>query len=214
MYQAGLKLFRSVREETLRLAGALTESQAAHSPGRNRWSAGEVLDHLLLSEALYRERFAALIELARSGQKPELYSGFSEVDTSILFIPKAALPLLEFPFRVMNYFLPAMARETLTRYALLPAQAPGRAQPRRGKPLAVLRQELQTSLAQTEGLFAANPNLDYRAMRLAHPLIGDNNVLQLLRIMALHEQRHQDQIRALRSTSAFPKPTGTNSGLP
>ena len=54
MYQTDLELFRTVRIATLGLAAELTDQQAAFSPGPDRWSIGEVLDHILLAEQLYR----------------------------------------------------------------------------------------------------------------------------------------------------------------
>ena len=53
--------------------------------------------------------------------------------------------------------------------------------------------------------WAIDAGLDYREMRLSHPLLGDNNVLQLLRMMRLHEERHQEQIRDILHSPAFPK---------
>jgi hypothetical protein len=38
-----------------------------------------------------------------------------------------------------------------------------------------------------------------------HPLMGVNNVLQLLRIVALHEQRHQSQIGDILRLPGFPR---------
>ena len=205
MYQTDLELFRTVRIATLGLAAELTDQQAAFSPGPDRWSIGEVLDHILLAEQLYRDRFTRLIELKKAGRKAELVSDFSEINTSVLFIPKPMLPALELPFKMMNLFVPAAVRETLTRYRLMPAQAPSIAEPHKGRPVAELREALQESLAQTRKLFQDNQDLNYREMRLSHPLMGNNNVLQLVRIMALHEQRHQDQIRRVMGSPAYPK---------
>ena len=205
MYQTDLKLFRSVREASLRLAEGLTEQQAAYAPAPGQWSIGEVLDHLLLAEKLYRDRFTKLIELKMAGQKPEMKSDFSEINTSVLFIPKAVLPLLEAPFKILNLFVPTGVREAMTRYRVMPAQAPSIAIPRKGRPVAELREELRNSIEQTVNLFRGNPDLDYRGMRLSHPLMGNNNVLQLVRIMSMHEQRHQEQIRGVQRSPSYPK---------
>jgi len=205
MYQTDWKLFRSVRTATLGLADTLSEQQAAYVPAPGKWSIGEVLDHLLLAEKLYRDRFTKLIELKKAGQKAELQSNFSEIDTSVLFIPKPMLPFLETPFKLMNLFVPPALRETMTRYRVMPAQAPSIAIPRKGRPVAELREELRNSIAQTEKLFRSNPELDYRELRLTHPLMGNNNVLQLIRIMSMHEQRHQEQIRNVQRSPSYPK---------
>ena len=205
MYQTDLKLFRSVRTATLAMADSLTEQQAAYTRGPGKWSVGEVLDHILLAEQLYRERFTKLIELKKAGRKAEINSDFSEINTSVLFIPKPVLPLLEIPFKMLNLFVPTAVRETMTRYRLMPAQAPSIAIPRKGRPVAELRHDLQSSIEQTEELFHAHPHLDYRELRMSHPLMGNNNVLQLMRIMTLHEQRHQEQIRGVQRSPSYPK---------
>ena len=101
--------------------------------------------------------------------------------------------------------MPHAAREFLIRNRLVPAQSPDVGIPRQGRALDELRQELRTSLQETAALFAANATLDYQAMILQHPLLGVNNVLQLLRIVALHEQRHQSQIGDILSHHGFPR---------
>jgi len=204
MYTDDLNLFREAREATIGLTAGLTEQQSLWLPGPGKWSVGEVLDHILLAERLYRDRFTKLVELKKAGRKAELHSGFAEIDTSLLHIPKPVLPMLEMPFQMMNFFVPTAVREAMTRYRVIPAQAPSIATPRKGRPVNELCNELQSSVAQTEELFRNNPNLDYREMRMAHPLMGNNHVLRLLRIMTRHEQRHQEQIRSVQRMAAYP----------
>jgi hypothetical protein len=114
------------------------------------------------------------------------------------------LPLLDIPFSVFNMFVPGFARELLSEYRLMPAQNPGIATPRKGRPVLDLRQELRSSLGETETLFESNRDLDYRQMRFSHPLMGDNNALEVLRIMAMHERRHQSQMRDVLRSRGFP----------
>ena len=203
-YPAELDLFRSTRAATMSLADPLTEAQATFTPAPGKWSAGEVLDHILLAEKLYRDQFAQLIALAKVGKKAEITRSFNDIDISILSIPKAALPLMEIPFRMMSLFTPNFMREALIRYRVAPAQAPRIAEPRKGRALNDLRRDLQSSLAETVSLFDSSAGLDYRAMRSSHPLMGTNNLLQLVRLMTMHEQRHQEQIRIIERSPAFP----------
>ena len=132
-------------------------------------------------------------------------SSFAEVNTSIAYIPKSLLPLLEVPFTVFNMFVPAVVREAMTQIRMLPAQNPDMAAPRRGKPVNELRDALKSSYEDTAAVFRENRRLDYRRMRYGHPLLGDNNMLQVLRIVALHERRHQSQIREILSSRQFPR---------
>jgi hypothetical protein len=205
MYQSDLALFGAARQRTLELNAGLTQVQIAFSPAAGQWSVGEVLDHLLLAEALNRRDIAELIDLAQSGRRPYLKRTFADMNVSMAYIPQSMLPYLEVPFRLLSMVVPRSAREFLTRYRLVPAQSPDVGTPRKGRAIDELRQELRSSLQETEALFEANPTLDYQAMIQQHPLMGVNNVLQLLRIVALHEQRHQSQISDTLRHPGFPR---------
>ena len=204
MYTQNLELLHSTRARTLHLCSAISQAQSEFAPPA-KWSAGEVLHHLLLADALYRRNFASLIELQKSGQRPVLRSSFADLNTSIAYIPKSILPLLEIPFTVVNLFVPSVLREAMTQFRLLPAQNPDITTPKKGQPLSELRASLQSSYDAIAALFDANPGLDYRAMRYQHPIMGSNNVLQMLRIAALHERRHQSQIQDLLRSPQFAK---------
>jgi hypothetical protein len=205
MYRQNLQTLRSARAETLRLCLGVTQRQSDFNPAAGKWSVGEVLDHLLLAEKLYRDIFARLIELQKAGRRAVIRIGFAEVNTSIGFIPKALLPMLEVPFTMLNLFVPTQVREALTQFRWLPAQNPDVARPQRGKPVEELRAALTVSIEDTAALLDANPDLDYRQMRFVHPLMGDNTVLDGLRIIALHERRHHAQIREILQARQFPK---------
>jgi uncharacterized damage-inducible protein DinB len=143
--------------------------------------------------------------MAKSGQKPYLNRTFTDLNVSIAFIPKVMLPFFEVPFRLLNMVIPSFVREFMTRYRLVPAQNPDVGTPHKARPIDELRHELHSSLRETEALFEANPTLDYRTMVHQHPLTGANNVLQLLRFVASHEQRHQSQISDILRLPSFPR---------
>jgi uncharacterized damage-inducible protein DinB len=205
MFQSDLQAFRSTRARTLEMIGGLSQAQLDYSPAPDRWSVGELLDHLLLAEKILRDEIAQLIELKKAGRQPVLKRSFRDLDVSIAYIPKSLLPLVEIPFTLFNLFVPSVVRELMMRYRLVPAQNPNIATPRKGRPAAELCDELRASLQETERLFEANPNLDYREMISQHPLLGTNNILQLLRLLTGHEQRHQSQISDLLTSPQFPK---------
>jgi hypothetical protein len=204
MYKQNLDLLHSSRVGTLRLCSSITQAQSEFAPP-GKWSVGEVLHHLLLADDLYRGNCARLIALQKSGQRPVLRQSFPDLNTSIAYIPKSLLPMLEIPFTVVNLFVPSLVRETMTQFRLLPAQNPDVTTPRKGQPISDLRAALQSSYDEMAAMFNANPDLDYRAMRYQHPIMGSNNVLQMLRIAALHERRHQSQIRDLLRLPQFSK---------
>ena len=204
MYKQNLELLRSARAGTLRLCSVIAQAQSEFAPP-GKWSVGEVLHHLLLTDDVHRRNFAQLIELQKSGQRPVLHSSLADLNTSIAYIPKSLLPMLEIPFTVMNLFVPSVVRETMMQFRLLPAESPDITTPKKRQPVSDLRVALQSSYDETAALFNANPGADYRAMRYKHPLLGSNNVLQMLHIVALHERRHQSQIQDLLRLPQFSK---------
>src|SRR2546421_149871 len=164
-----LEEFRATRARTLALVEGLTQSQLDYASGRGRWSAGEVLDHVLLAETTNRDQIVKLVELKRAGRRPELRLTFSDVNVSVAYLPRSVLPLLEAPLTLLNMFVPDRARNYLTRNRLVPFQNPDVAAPRSGRPGLLLRDELAASLRETEALFQNNPDLNYVEMVVQHP---------------------------------------------
>jgi DinB superfamily len=116
MYQSDLALFGAARQRTLELIAGLTQVQIEFSPAAGQWSVGEVVDHLLLAEALNRRNIAELIDMAKSGRRPYLKRTFADMNVHMAYIPKSMLPFLEVPFRLLSMAVPRSAREFLTRY--------------------------------------------------------------------------------------------------
>src|SRR5207248_4144115 len=154
---------------------------------------------------LYQRNFGRLIQLQKSGQRPVLRSNFTDLNPSVAYIPKSLLLMLEIPFTVLNLFVPNVVRETMTQFRLLPAQNPDITTPKKGQRIGDLRASLQSSHDDIAALFSANPDLDYRAMRFQHPILGSNSVVQMLRIAVMHERRHQSQIQDLLRLPQFSK---------
>ena len=194
----------SARADTLRLVAPLAQPQLDFSPRPGQWSIGEVVDHLLLAEELYRGEIARLIELKRSGRRPYLKRSFDDINVSPLHLPDVVLPWLAMPFTVMNYFVPAIVRELATEYLPLPMRNPDRATPRSRRRGDELRAGLVASLAETRLLLTTNAELDFREMISEHPLTGASNVPQILAFLARHERRHQGQIGRVKADPRFP----------
>jgi hypothetical protein len=193
------------RSRTLAMIQDLSQEQLDYVPQPGQWSVGEQVDHLVLAERVLRRDMAILIERAKAGQTPYLYRSFAEFNARPAFLPQCALPWLEAPLSVFTMAIPASVREYVVRNVPFPAQAPDVMLPRRGRTKAELCEELDTMLCETEALFAANPSLDYNNMRHQHPLFGIQTVPQLVRILWLHEQAHQDQITRILASPQFPK---------
>src|SRR5436305_14998558 len=84
--------FRATRARTLALADGLSQEQLDYAPAPGKWSAGEVLDHMLLAEATNRGQIARLVELKRAGRRPALRLTLSDVNVSAPYVPRTILP--------------------------------------------------------------------------------------------------------------------------
>lgn len=208
-FSSALEFHRTTRAHTLAMVRELSQGQMDYEPAPGRWSVGEVLDHLILGQRLNLCYIAEVIALKVSGQPPILRLSSVDLDVSIGYLPKRMLPALEIPFNLANTFLPVSLRDFMTRYRVIPAQNPEITNPRRARPAEELRNDLISSLKETESLLESHFGRDYGEMVIQHPLLGNNNIPGLLRFLALHEQRHQSQINDILISPRFP---GLNSG--
>ena len=197
MVWKNLELLKQTRAKTLHMVHTLDQPQMDWEPQPGKWSAGEQLDHLLLAEKLYRGTIAELIALVKSGKPAEIRRTLADIDFRPNFIPSSALPLFEIPFTIANLFIPSGLRELMIRRPLFPAQRPEIANPVKGKPAGALLRALAESLHETVHLLESNRGMDFSRMTLEHPVLGKNDVPFLVKLIALHEQRHQEQIEAI-----------------
>lgn len=56
-------------------------------PGRNAWSIGEILDHLVLTDQINYREVVRLIQMAKGGQKPIRSLSLAEFNFSPASIP-------------------------------------------------------------------------------------------------------------------------------
>jgi hypothetical protein len=85
----------------------------------------------------------------------------------------------------------------------MPALNPGASEPRPDVVREKLRADLAASLIAVENLLCAPMPRNVEGPTLDHPLLGNNSLPQLFRILIAHEQRHQGQIANLRSGAAL-----------
>lgn len=198
----------AARAQTLRLVAVLTQPQIDFSPRQGSWSIGEVLDHLLRSEHLYRSDIQTLIDLKRAGREPYLRHSFADVNVGPAFLPRPFLPLLELPLTMMSAFIPDILVDALTEFPLVPVRNPDIATPRAGRDAAELRGALAQSIDATRVLLGANQDLDLRQLVSSHPFTGSSNVPRILRFLAMHERRHHGQITRVLSHPHVPRAFG------
>ncbi|RMH23326.1 MAG: DinB family protein [Acidobacteria bacterium] len=192
------------RQQTLELVADLSQEQLDFSPAPGRWSVGEVLDHLILTEAINRADVEELIARAEAGESTVLRRTFADLDVSIAPIPKRLLPLFEIPFSLMSAVTPKSVTERLAAARWIPFKNPEAATPRPGRPGEELRRELEASCDALVQLIEAHPDLDYAKLIIRHPLLGTNSVVDLLRFVVNHERRHREQIKDVMNHTRFP----------
>jgi hypothetical protein len=192
----------------------LSQRQMDYRPGPGQWSIGEVLDHLILGQRLNLSYIAEVIGMKKAGLQPVITLSFTDVDVSVGYIPKSLLPALEAPFTMLNLLLPSSVRDFMTSHRLVPAQHPGITTPRRARPADELRDDLISSLKEMNTLLESHSDLNYGEMVIQHPLLGNNDVPGLLRFVALHEQRHQSQIKNILASPGFPRSHFSGAGGP
>jgi DinB family protein len=197
-----LDAFRAAREDTFKLVAPLSQAQLDRSPAPGKWSAGEVLDHLSKTDAMYRREIGLLVDLAKSGRRAYVKRGFSDLDASPASVPKSWLRFLEVPFGLMSRLMPKSMGAAMAANRKVHFRNPEGATPQPGRPAAELASNLHASFAALEELFTANPDLDWPSMIHQHPLFGVNSVLQILDFITSHERRHQAQIRDALSAQA------------
>jgi hypothetical protein len=200
--------YRAAREETLAIIQDLTQAHADFFPDTKAWSIGQNVEHLLLTEKLYRTLMQKLIDLAirdgGHGGKRNIELSFDQVDNSLAFIPRDVIPKLAVPLNVLNLFVPRVVRDAMFRFPLVPALNPSASEPARTQPIAELRSRAVLSLNATEKIFCGELPSHLMDMTLSHPILGTNNIAQLLGILRAHEERHHGQIRAVLANSRFP----------
>jgi hypothetical protein len=197
--------FRLVREQTLTILAQVNAEQALWSPRKGVWSIAQIADHLLLTEEMYREQFRRLIQMAREGRGSTIEISLKEVDVALAAIPREVVPLLELPLRMFNLFVPHVLRETMVRYPIVAALNPRSSQPRDGLIVGKLSEDLAAALAETESFFQTPMPPNIHELTINHPVLGNNTIPQLFRIVIAHEERHQGQMSDVRAHASFPK---------
>ena len=162
------------------------------------WSVVEVLDHILRTEVAYRKYELQAIERARTGATGTIRIGFREVDTRLRPLPASWMPMLA-PFLYgLHAVIPFRLRLVVMRKpGILWAAAPKVAEPRNDRPLEALRADLAAEMRTTVALFEGDLPETLPRIRGAHPLYGSNNMVQMVQLMAAHEERHQYQLRRI-----------------
>jgi hypothetical protein len=100
-----------------------------------------------------------------------------------------------FALRAVTPFRMRLA--VMRKPGLVWAAAPKVSEPLRARALEELRADPGVEMRETAALFEGDLPDALPQVRAAHPLYGSNNVAQVVRLMAAHEERHQHQLHAI-----------------
>lgn len=192
-----LQALRDTRRHTLDLVAPLSQDELDAAPEPGAWSVGEVLDHLLKADEVYRSDLSELLRRLDEGRPPEVRRSLSEFNLGLRWVPEPLTPCLLIPFSLFNSVAPAPLKQLVARVPIVSARNADRTTPVASRAGEALRAELAGSVEATAALFEGDrPELPVERMRVTYPLIGTRNLPELLTFAADHEVRHQRQIRA------------------
>lgn len=191
-----------IRKETLRLVEGIDQAQSEHRVRPEIWSPGEVLDHLVRLDRMIVRELETTLSQRRRGL-PFVYRGIADIDSSIPWIFRPILPFFEVPFGFVNSLLPQVTRRAFTGSRSIPLKAPGFIEPRYGRDLVTLREELESTYPILAAQQEKHPDIDLDRTYYYNPITGLNSVSGLYRFVSNHEQRHQKQLQEILEDSAF-----------
>ena len=164
-------------EAVMAVVGTLNQTQADWRPAPERWSVGEVLHHLVLSNRSFALVVAKLVERGRREGLTARPDG------------RRSWPRL---------------RGIADVGASGPVKNPERVMPTHGLPVEQLRSELAESHRAVAVQIPDLVGLDLATLRFPHPLGFELNLYQWTDIMGAHERRHLHQIETLVTADGFP----------
>ncbi len=154
----------------------VTEEQWKWKPAPERWSVGEVAEHIVLAEALLFDSVKTAIASPANTAWEEKTKGKTE------FIERVMAPRLG------------------------KAQAPEPIVPRNGLTLAQVRDRFQTQRAEiTKFAAQTDLPLKELTAEHPFPVFGTLNAYQWLIYVPLHTERHDKQIAEVKATAGYPK---------
>ncbi len=198
------KSAEAVRAVTLEMVAGLSQEQADLQPDPNKWSAGQVLDHLVKTDTVIARELEVVFNQRRRGL-PFTYRSVADVDTSVPFIFKPVLPFFEIPFGIANSLVPPAVRRSFTSNRRLPVQAPGLLRPRVGRNIDDLRRELKATYETFRRQQEEHPSFNLDRIYYYNLIIGFSSVPGMYKFISTHEQRHQKQLRETLDASAMPQ---------
>jgi len=189
-----LKFLQAVRLRTLSLIAPLDQKQLDYAPAPGKWSIGEIVDHILLAQQFEGGLIEELILLSRSGKRPFVRRTLLDFELRPAFVPRRLIQSLDPLLWLFSKHVPPSIRAWVITRRPVPFRGPAQAAPRRCLPGDDLRKRLLTSHESIASLYETNADLDFHTLVARHSMLGSMDMIEMLRIMAYHETRHQKQI--------------------
>lgn len=200
-----LEEFTEGRSRLLKTIRAMSQEQLDARAKPERWSVGEVVDHIILAHTEFMRVMRELITLARDGKETVIRKTFADIDCRPLFIPRSCLGLVDKPMSIATAFMPTVVRTLLMRASAFPIEHPAFANPRPGRSQFELESDVDTGLAETTAMYNENSDLNFQRLRIRHPLFGRMNGFTFLKFVVEHERWHtkrmQDTVAAVMADS-------------
>jgi len=165
-----------VRTALLAEVQGLTEAQLGFQAEEGRWSIGEILDHLCLSERNISRTVSRIFQQA-AGLGLVSEAGWEELPPPVI---------------------------DQTRYDQ-PAGAPESVRPSPDRPLERLLAGLEESRERLGEVAARADGRVVGGVRMQHFQLGDLDFYQWLLVEGAHERKHLEQIRRVKQRPAFPR---------
>jgi hypothetical protein len=172
------------RQNLLGKVSNLTQDQFDFRPSSDRWSIGEILNHLTIMERRVAGLINRKVEEGRTaGHDPDLD------EASVL----DCLNGLEIPNPVTK------------------VKAPEMVSPKHGIAKSELLESLSGTREKLVAAMESLSDVDPTRLSWPHPFFGDWNLYQWTVAVGQHEHRHAVQIDGVKSASGFPSNTTTSA---
>ncbi|MBZ5589097.1 MAG: DinB family protein [Acidobacteriia bacterium] len=156
---------------------SLSQAQADWRPAPDRWTVGEVLHHIVLSNRSFARVVGKLVEVGRREGPTVPPKG------------RRSWPRL---------------RSFADASASGPVKNPDRVTPSHGLPIEQLKRDLVESHHAVVEQIPALSTLEMAELRFPHPLGFELNLYHWVDIAGAHEHRHLAQIQAVMAAPGFP----------
>ena len=184
----------------------LKQAQLDFKPSRNSWSIGQIAHHVALGEAVWQGYLKNVLAKGDRERGAVEHVTLKQIPFRSRFFPDFIFknPLVVAPMSVLVNMLPRPFQSMMFAVPLFKMDASERMQPASGLPRAQVLGLLEQTRKRTLDLVETRADWNLTRFRVAHPLVGSQDVYGVLDLLASHEQRHSVQVDSIRRKPGFP----------